>query len=351
MVAPHAPFPSVAPARAIPRAAMPIAHFSHFHPVALDLGTAWTRIASDEGRHFSTRTERRGVPGVLAGAVADPDTCAEILQDLFRTVRPLSPFARRLAVVATLSPSASPGERQALISTLYRSGASSVSLIPQPIAAALGAGLEPASEYAHLVVDVGDGFTEYSVIRAGKVEVSEAVKVGCGAIGKAIAAHAPHLDGQQTRELLRWLGTHRLGDAEGGRNVAAPVDGLSGELLEELWASLDDTCDFLVQGALQLFRQLPDRTACEVIENGLTLVGGGAMIRELRLRFAERTGLQVRAPANPLTAIIEGAVQVLPYASVPGLLPEENYKTDHSPYHHGFHFQSRAEHSPFRGRN
>lgn len=291
---------------------MQMPHLSHPYHVALDLGTAWTRAANPEGRRSAVRTERRGRPGVLAGAVADASTCTEILQDLFRTLRPpFSPFSRRLSVIAPVSPSATDEEKQALTGTLYRSGACSVILIPQPLAAAIGAGLDPGSDYAQMIVDVGDGFTEYSVIRSGKVEASEAVKVGCGTIRNAIAAHCRHHSARESAAILQWLEAHSLCQAGEGMGRAVPPAGLS----QELRGALEGSLSFLAEGSLQLFRKLPDRVACEVIESGITLVGGGALLRELQLRMADRTGLAVRVPRNPLTAVIEGAAQVIPYAS------------------------------------
>ena len=288
---------------------MQMPHFNHPYHVALDLGTAWTRAANLEGRRSAVRTERRGRPGVRAGAVADTSTCTEILQDLFRTLRPsFSSFTRRLSVIAPVSPRATDEEKQALTGTLYRSGAWGVVLIPQPLAAAIGAGLDPGSDYAQMIVDVGDGFTEYSVIRSGKVIASEAVKVGCGTIRSAISAHCREHSARESTEILLWLEKHSLRQAEDGGPLPA---GLSQELLDSLGGSLG----FLAEGSFQLFRRLPAKVATEVIESGITLVGGGALLREMQLRMADRTGLAVRVPRNPLTAVIEGAAQVIPYAS------------------------------------
>jgi len=287
---------------------MQIPHFNPLYHVALDLGTAWTRAASPEGRRTAVKTERRGKAGVQAGAVADASTCTEILQDLFKTLRPsFSAFPRRLSVLATVSSCATDEERQAMTATLYRSGAWSVTLVPQPLAAAIGAGLDPGSDYAQMVVDVGDGFTEYAVIRSGKVEMAHSVKVGCSALRDSIAMHCPS-DADRGGEILRWLETCPLRET---REAGAAPAGFS----QELKGALEGPLGFLAEGSLQLFRSLPDRVACEVIESGITLVGGGALLRELQLRMAERTGLAVRVPGNPLTAVIEGAAQVIPYAS------------------------------------
>ncbi len=290
-----------------------ISRFSHCAPVALDLGTAWTRLATREGQRFTARTERQGHRGMQGGAICDPATCAEIVRELFHSVRPwLPPFRRRLGVVATIAASATGEETRALTGTLDRSGAWEVVLVPQPLAAAIGAGLDPGSEYAQMVVDVGDGFTEYAVLRSGKVEASSAVKIGCGAIREAAASSAP---------------------------------GTSAERQAAFAGALDS----VAEGALRFFCQLPARMACEVIENGVLLVGGGALLHALPARLAERTGLSIRVPANPLTAVIEGAAGVIPYATLPEHPPREingkgGFPQAASSSTHGHPLQSRAEH-------
>lgn len=288
---------------------MQIPYFTFQYNVALDLGTAWTRAASPEGRHSSIRSERRGTRGIQAGAVASVSTCAEILHDIFESIRPR--FLSKPRVVASVSSCATETERQLLTDTLRRAGAWSVTLIPQPLVAALGAGLDPGSDYAQMIVDVGDGFTEYAIVRSGRVEMSRVVKAGCGTVRNA-AAHYYRRSGdggnssEQAEEILR-----RMAAMEPAKPGETALSALPPALVRELEGPLN----FLADGSLRLFQKLPDRLACEVIENGIILVGGGALLQELKSRMAARTGLAVRVPGNPLTAAIEGATQVIPYAA------------------------------------
>jgi len=264
--------------------------------VALDLGTAWTRGASQDGRLAVMESERHGLRGMAAGAVADAGTCAQIVSSLFRTLRP--GFLGRPHAVAPVSACATPAQRAAILSTLYRSGAFSVTLLQQPLAAAVGAGLDPGSDYAQMIMDVGEGYTELAVIRAGRVETAEVIRAGCGDVRRILARHGTP---REIWERLRWM-EQNLFENNTGLLPQETVDAL-GELL-----------DTLARGAAAFFRRLPDRTACEVIENGLLLVGGGAMLRELRRRISLQTRLAVRVPDQPLNAVIEGARQAIPYA-------------------------------------
>lgn len=266
--------------------------------VALDMGSAWTRGASMDGRLSVTKSERHGLHGITAGEVVDVTTCSEIVSNLFKSLRPS--FLGRPHAVACISSCASPAQRAAITSTLYQSGAWSVTLIQQPLAAAMGAGLDPSSDYAQMIIDVGDGFTEYSIIRAGRVEAAEAVKVGCANVRQVLAQHCRE---SEAGELLGWM-QHGLFENE--------PDFLPDGVLQ----ALGEPLSYLADRAEAFFKRLPDRVACEVIENGVVLVGGGAMLRELKRRISARSGLAVRVPDNPLMAVIEGAKQAIPYASM-----------------------------------
>ncbi len=263
----------------------------HPHPLALDLGTAWTRAVSATGRRYCARSERRGERAVQGGAVIDGAPTAEILYEAFETLR--SRFTRALPVAACVSSCASEAEQERYTHTLHRHGASAVTLVPTPIAAALGTGLDPSSHYSQMIVDIGDGFTEYAVIRRGRVETSRLLDFGCGNL-RDVFFEKPHADAY---DLMQWW----------SRSLP------SVEERDEALAAQDEPFSLLSETLLDFFRDLPDRMACEVIENGVLLVGGGALLRGVRGRLSARTGFLIRVPANPLTATIDGAAQVLPY--------------------------------------
>jgi len=271
--------------------------FTLQYHVALDLGTAWTRGANLEGSYSSTKTQRHGTPGMQGGVISSASTCREILSDLFKALRP--PFLRRPHVVACIPATATEKQRALFTTMLYESGAWSVTLVQQALAVAMGAGLDPGSDYAQMIVDVGDGITEYAVIREGRVAWSHSVQSGCGTIREIVARHC---DGDKGEEILTWMET--------GLFETRP-ELLSPGLVEKL----EEPIGFLAEEARSLFERLPDKIACEVIENGITFVGGGALMRELKRQLSARTGLAVRIPGNPLTAAIEGAKQVIPYVN------------------------------------
>lgn len=252
--------------------------------LAVDLGSATTRVSGA----FSCCTleapsalgETRALRG---GVVVDPDCAAEILRPLFAKVRRLGLLRPR--VVATVPTDAGPEERLRLEAAVRRAGAAAVALAPEPLAAALGGQLDLGLPYAQLVVDIGYGVTDCVVIRSGAVVESRARRTGCGDLEEALVRGAAGRDGtvltaEEAREML-------LRDGLALAETLAPADAVLG----------------FVAG---LVRDLPDDIGAELVESGIHVTGGGALIPGLAEALARRTGLTVQRFRNPLYAVVQG---------------------------------------------
>lgn len=228
---------------------------------------------------------------------------SKIIGGLLKALRPH--YFWRPGVVAAISTCATVQERDLFTDTLYRSGAGKVTLVPQAFAAAVGAGLDPSNDHAQMMIDIGEGFTELALVRSGKVTQSHSMQFGCGTLKKVIARHTPTPARRKPspEHVLHWLGHHSLTEATRRKLIN---DDLAAELRRQMATVADES--------LRFFQRLPDQHACEVIENGITLVGGGAMILDLRSQIAMRTGITIHVPPNPLTSLIEGVAKVMPYA-------------------------------------
>lgn len=253
--------------------------------LAVDLGSATTRVSCA----FSRRTfqapsaigETRALRG---GVVVDPECAAEILRPLFAKVRRLGLLRPR--VVATVPTDANREERLRLEEAVRRAGAAAVALAPEPLAAALGEQLDVGLPYAQLVVDIGYGVTDCMVVRSGAIVESRARRTGCGDLEEALVRNAAGRDGtvltvEEARErLLR--------------------DGLA---LAEALSPADDAILGFVE---RLVRDLPDDVGAELVESGLYITGGGALIPGIAEALARRTGLTVQRFRNPLDAVVQG---------------------------------------------
>ena len=250
--------------------------------VAVDLGTAWTRLALATGRiRIEAASSVAGRAPLRGGVVVDRDAAIGLLTPLLARMRRFA--GSRPRILAGVPSDADADERAAAAEALRASGASAVALIPEPLAAAVGAGLDVGAVYGSLVVDVGEGVTDAALLADGRVVASAAVRIGCADLRAALA--------------------------DGGIARRDPARAEAGAACVE--AALDAAC--------ALVRDLPALRACEVIESGITMTGGGAAVSGLAARLAERTGIVVRVAPRPSTCVVHGIAAMLPAADALGL--------------------------------
>ena len=226
--------------------------------VAIDVGTATTRVCFDSSRIF----ERPSRSAMRAGVVADVAGVAAVVEELLATKR--SAWRRRPGAVVCAPTDVSRQEREALIEAVTKGGASVVTIVPEPLAAAIGAGVDVSSEHATAIVDIGEGVTDLAVIRDASIYRSAATRIGCGIVRAVGLLQDPVIDRI----------AHFVGDT---------------------------------------IRELPDDVAAEVIESGIHVTGGGAMVAPLVARIEEVVGLPLKRADEPRTAVIRGAGAMLHY--------------------------------------
>lgn len=307
--------------------------------VAIDLGTANVRVfargrglvceePSLLGAHSGDGPARVGDPaGVCAscvrplrgGAVEDVAAAASLLGPLLRRARRFGLNGPR--AIACAPAGATRGEVSALLAAVRLAGVWEVEVVPAPLAAAVGAGLEVCSPYAQMIVDVGAGITEVAVIRSGSLIKTAASRVGCSDMRATVRARVAERSGvilyeQEAERLMRELGSARGVTARGSRR-ALGIDERRGEEAE-VEVSSADVADAIrpvvasitetVRGALV---SLDHGAAAEVIETGICLAGGGARLRGMKEVVACETSVDVRVAPDPLRAVIDGAGQML----------------------------------------
>lgn len=272
--------------------------------VALDVGTATTRVAIGMHRlieHPSKTIVKRALRG---GVVVDGDAAVAFLKPLLAQVKTFGVVGPR--VLACAPSDVKRSERELLIKSIVNAGASSVVVIPEPLAAAVGAGIDVSSPYAQMVIDIGEGVSDCAIIQSSKILATCAVRTGCAGMRREIVLSAERsglsaITDDEAEELLRTHGVAVSASGSlgpGGRaHPAAAVE----PAVEEILATVDS-----------FLRGLHHSLGCEIIESGIWLSGGGALIPGIRERLEERTGISVRTVGNPLVAVIEGARGILP---------------------------------------
>lgn len=288
--------------------------------VAIDVGTAVTRVSFGNGEVFEQPSVvheevRESVvvrPAMREGVVADIAAVAEVVHGLLRRRRRFWP--QRPAAIVCAPTDVSEAERDALIDAVAEGGASIVSVVPEPLAAAVGARVDVASEYATALVDIGAGVTDFAVFRNGSIVRSRAHRVGCGALRTAL---------QQWLDLRYCVTAVAAGPLEdvvraycgnaapGGAVIPLPDGSFVDLESDELEAVLEPVIESMATFLALTVRELPDSMAAEVIESGISVTGGGATCQRIVEAVEREIGLRLTIAPNPLHAVIRGAREML----------------------------------------
>jgi rod shape-determining protein MreB len=222
----------------------------------------------------------------------------------------------RPTVLVCAPTDASADELDSLREALRKAGSSSITIAPEPLAAAAGAGLDVRAPYAQLLVDVGEGVTDVAVIREGRIEASLATRSGCSdlrsAVADQVAIVCDQLPSEDTIDELI-----RQADASEDERLFFDLEDRSARGMsrrrratverETVLAAMEPILNRIAGAVRAASSRLPEQTAREVMEKGAWLTGGGARLRTLVERVARTTPIEVRVPASPLRAVIVGA--------------------------------------------
>src|SRR5713226_6393018 len=214
-----------------------------------------------------------------------------------------------------------PVEKRAVQDSAYRARASEVYLVEQAMAAAIGAGLPIEEPSGNMFVDIGGGTTEVAVISLAGVVFSRSVRVAGDKMDEAIIQHIKRkynvLIGERTAELIKiMIGSAYPGNEIQtmeikGRDLVAGVPKIIEITDEEIREVLMEPVHQVVESVRIALERTPPELASDIVEKGIVLAGGGALLRNLDVLLREETGLPVTLANDPLTAVVMGAGKVL----------------------------------------
>lgn len=283
--------------------------------LAVDLGTAVTRVAHSEQSVCELPSKTQSVNALYHGVIVNPLTAIAVLRPMLSAWR-RSPFARVRALACTPS-DASQDERKAVADCVSAAGASAVALVPEPLAAAVGAGIDIASTHAKLLVDIGSGVTDCALLHRGQVATSIASRVGCADLRQAIQrrvreSHGIELSEEEAERLLRLT---ELGDSDSEELLISRRRPWEGTVsVASLREAMLPVVFQMLSTIDTLLREIPPHFGAEIIEDGIFLSGGGALLRGLPAIIQRHTGIDVRVVPDPLHSVIHGACAMLPIA-------------------------------------
>lgn len=285
--------------------------------LAIDLGTATTRVAGRRDCISLRPSVSQNIHALNRGVIVNVRATTELLRPMMQ--KRLRGRLGRLRVLACAPSDVSVLERQMVRSCILEAGASSVIMVPEPLAAAVGAGLDIGSKYAKFLVDFGDGVTDCAVIRDGQIVASLAERVGCSDLRQVVQSFAKltigiDLPPSEAERLLRTLGLRREGfETCQGLAGGAPVQARL--RVADLHEELRPVIDRMLAPVQTLLRTLPASIGAEVIEDGIFLTGGGALLPGMREAVAEQSAIDTRVVPDPIGSVICGARRMLPLAA------------------------------------
>jgi rod shape-determining protein MreB len=207
-------------------------------------------------------------------------------------------------------------EKRAVFDSAERAGARRTYLIEEPIAAAIGAGLPFAEPTASAIVDIGGGTTEVAVMSLGDIAVCESVRVAGDDMDEAIINHMKKtynlMIGEQTAERIKIdVGSAApVGDETSldvrGRDMISGLPRKTIITSEEIREALQEPVNAIIEAVTRTLERCEPELAADLVENGIMLAGGGALLRGMDRVLSNATGLEVRIAEDPLTCVARG---------------------------------------------
>jgi len=212
-------------------------------------------------------------------------------------------------------------EKRAVKEAAESAGVREVFLIEEPMAAAIGAGLPVTEPSGSMIVDIGGGTTEVAVISLAGIVYSKSVRVAGDKMDEAIINYIKRkynlLIGERTAEEIKIaIGNAYPSDvvetmAVKGRDMVAGIPKTIQVTSEEIREAIAEPVNIIVEAVRVALEQTPPELAADIVDKGIVLAGGGALIKNLDVLLREETGLPIMIADNPLTSVVVGSGKAL----------------------------------------
>ncbi len=255
------------------------------------------------------------------GVIADFEVAEAMLRHFIERVHNRSSSLVRPRIVIAVPSGITSVEQRAVREAALSAGAREVYLIEEPMAAAIGAGLPVTEPSGNMIVDIGGGTTEVAVISLSGIVYSNSVRVGGDKMDEAIINHVKRrynlLIGERTAEAIKiGIGTacptpEILSMEVKGRDLVAGVPKTLEIKSDEVLEALQEPINAVVEAVKIALERTPPELAADIVDKGIVMVGGGALLRNLDVLLREQTGLPVMLAEDPLTAVVLGTGRCL----------------------------------------
>jgi rod shape-determining protein MreB len=324
--------------------------------LAMDLGTANTLvymkgkgIVLNEPSVVAVSMDSRGTKKVLAvgleakkmlgrtpgnivairplreGVIADFDITEAMIRHFIRQVHKRRSLVRPRIIVSIPS-GITQVERRAVRETVESAGAREIYFIEEPMAAAIGAGLPVMEPISSMVVDIGGGTTEVAIISLGNIVYSKSVRIAGDRMDEEIIQYMKRkyslLIGERSAEIIKTTIGCAYPDRElraldvKGRNVIRGIPTIVEINSEEVREAIMEPINIIIAAIKNVLENAPPELAGDIVERGIVLTGGGALLKNLDLLIKEETGLPIAVVDDPLSVVAKGAGMALDHIDV-----------------------------------
>ncbi|TAL26694.1 MAG: rod shape-determining protein [Nitrospirae bacterium] len=256
------------------------------------------------------------------GVIADFDATGEMLKYFIAKVHNRRSFVSPRVIVGVPS-GITQVEQRAVKDAAQASGAREVYLIEEPMAAAVGVGLPVGEPSGNMIVDIGGGTTDIAVISLDGIVYSKAVRVGGDKMDEALIAHMKRrynlMIGDRTAEQIKIeIGSASPSDGDAPREMEIKgrdlISGIPKTITineDEIREALSEPVNIILETVKVALENTPPELAADIVDRGIVLAGGGALLRGLDFLIKEETGLPVIVADDPLTAVVRGVGKML----------------------------------------
>lgn len=294
--------------------------------VAIDTVTKNVVAVGHEAKEMIGKTPEKivAIRPMKDGVIADYDVTTELLKHIMRKASKKIGFAMRKPNVVVSIPSGSTSvERRAINDAVKQAGAKKISLIEEPVAAAIGAGLPVDEPVANVVVDIGGGNTEVAIISFGGVVACHSIKIGGDRLDEDIIQHIRKeyniLIGERTAENIKMEIGYALIDHEEifmdvrGRDLVTGLPKTIKLSSYEIRVAIREALLHILEAIRATLEDCPAELSGDIVDRGVILTGGGALLNGMEAWLSQEMVVPVRLAPNPLESVAIGTGKALQY--------------------------------------
>ena len=290
--------------------------------IAMETGSKKIVALGLEARNMLGRTPGNitAVRPLREGAIADYDATANMIQYFVKKVIGKSSF-QKPRIMMCIPSGVTDVERRAVLEATTEAGGGKVYLIEEPLAAALGAGIDIQEPRGNMIIDIGGGTTDIAVLSLGGIVKSESIRVGGDRFDDSIVRYVKKehnlLIGEQTAEKLKiQIGTAKHNGRSDsfeirGRDLVSGLPRVIRMTSGDVYQAISESIGLIVGAVKLVLETTPPELSADIIDRGIVITGGGALLHKIDQVISEETGIPVVIAEDPLACVALGSGKAL----------------------------------------